>query len=74
MMRCAATVRIEHPEAEQLAETIAPDHTDAMTYSATDDTLIITIEQSSIGRLQATCDDTVLNLQTATEILQTTHE
>ncbi len=73
-MRCTATVSIEHPDAEQVASAIAPDHTDAMTYSATDNTLTITIEQSSIGRLQATCDDTVLNLQTATEILQTTHE
>ena len=73
-MRCAATVSIEHPDAERLAASIAPDHTDPIQYSVTDDTLTIMIEQSSIRRLQATCDDTVLNLQMATEILQTTHE
>ena len=73
-MRCTATVTVEHPCARDLAAAIAPDHSDAMMYRAAEDKLTITIEQSSIGRLQATCDDTVVNLQTAAEILQPTHE
>jgi tRNA threonylcarbamoyladenosine modification (KEOPS) complex Pcc1 subunit len=73
-MRCAATVTVEHPAARAVAAAVAPDHSDAMTYRATDETLTITIESASIGQLQATCDDTVVNLQTAAEILQSTHE
>jgi hypothetical protein len=74
MMRCSATITIEHPCSCELAAAVAPDHSDAMMYSASEDTLTITVEQSSIDRLQATCDDTVVNLQTAAEILQSTHE
>jgi hypothetical protein len=73
-MRCEATVTVEHPDARALAAAVAPDHSDAMRYRATDDAVTITIGPSSIGRLQATCDDTVLNLQTAAETLQSTHE
>ncbi|QCC48939.1 hypothetical protein DV707_10330 [Halobellus limi] len=55
-----------------MAAAIRPDNTDAMETTVEGDTLSTRISRETVGGLQSTVDDTVVNLTVADAIVDTT--
>jgi hypothetical protein len=67
-----ARLRTTHADAETVAAAIRPDNTDAMETTVEGDTLSTRISRETVGGLQSTVDDTVVNLTVADAIVDTT--
>ncbi|AGB15452.1 hypothetical protein Halru_0826 [Halovivax ruber XH-70] len=81
-----ATIRTAHAEPETIAAALAPDNTDEMATRvepAGDDTaatdagdrvVVTTIERDATSGLQATVDDTLVNLAVADQVASLAHD
>lgn len=66
-----ATVRTSSDNAVILASAIRPDNTDDITTTVEDGKITTIITRDTIGGLQATLDDYITNLETATRVIET---
>ena len=64
-----ATIRTRHDSPEIIAAAISPDNTPEMDTRVEDESVVTTIERTTIGGLQSTVDDYVVNLSVADRIL-----
>ncbi|WP_324756875.1 KEOPS complex subunit Pcc1 [Haloarcula montana] len=73
-----AEIRTTHGSpatAVRIAAALRPDNTDEMRTCVEGDTVVTTIDRESIGGLQATVDDYVVNLRVAAQLSdQPTHD
>jgi len=67
--RRRVTLRTTHPDADCVADALAPDNTDSMALRVDDDTVVCQIERPTIGGLRSTVDDYVVNLRVATTVV-----
>ncbi|WP_224269557.1 KEOPS complex subunit Pcc1 [Haloprofundus salinisoli] len=67
----ARTARVEttHEEAALVAAALAPDDTDEMTTTVSENRIVTVIERETTGGLQATVDDYVVNLTVAETVI-----
>lgn len=60
-----ATIRTRHDQPATVAAAITPDNTPEMDTRVEDETVVTTIERETVGGLQSTVDDYVVNLSIA---------
>ena len=66
-----ARLRTTHADADRVAASLRPDNTDSMSMVVEGDALVTTVERETTGGLQATVDDTVVNLTVADAVIDT---
>jgi hypothetical protein len=67
----SAQIRTTHGSpaaADRIAAALRPDNTDEMDTRVEDDAVVTTIDRASVGGLQATVDDYVVNLRVAAQL------
>ncbi|SIR13303.1 hypothetical protein SAMN05421858_1544 [Haladaptatus litoreus] len=65
-----ATIRTELDDADVVAASLDPDNTPEMKTSVEDGEIVTHIERETIGGLQSTVDDYVVNLSVAAQTVQ----
>jgi len=69
-----ACIETTHDDATAVAAALRPDNTPSMSTDVTDDVVRTTIERDTVGGLQSTVDDYVVNLTVAATVARTARE
>jgi len=69
-----ARVETTHDDATTVAAALRPDNTPSMSTDVVDDVVHTTVERETVGSLQSTVDDYVVNLTVAETVARTARE
>ncbi|WP_251331086.1 KEOPS complex subunit Pcc1 [Haloplanus pelagicus] len=69
-----ACVETTHDDASTVAAALRPDNTPSMATDVADDVVRTTVERETVGGLQSTVDDYVVNLTVAETVARTARE
>ncbi|AXG07564.1 hypothetical protein DU500_14630 [Haloplanus rubicundus] len=69
-----ACIETTHDDAATVAAALRPDDTPSMSTVVTDDGVRTTVERDTVGGLQSTVDDYVVNLTVAETVARTARE